>query len=135
MTVTLLPDIEALVSRFLREQDEIVDLVDDRVYTALPSSPQWPLLRVQRVAGAPIGSRPLHLDAPVVQLDAYGGQKAAARQLIETARAVVAARLEGTHDLGVVSGVRFGSMGWLPDPTYTPARARFVCDFVAFVHP
>ena len=135
MSVTLLPDIEALVSQFLRDQDEIVALVDDRVYTAIPNDPTWPLLRLQRVAGAPVLSRPLHVDAPVVQLDAYGGSKSQARTLIETARAVIAARLEGVHALGVVAGVTFGSMSWLPDTAYSPARSRFVADFVATVRP
>lgn len=135
MTVTLLPDIEMLVSRFLREQEEITDLVDDRVYTVVPKDPTWPLLRLQRVAGAPVLSRPLHVDAPTIQLDAYADTKAEAHTLMATARAVIAERLEGVHDLGVVCGVTFGSMSWLPDPSYSPARARFVGDFVAVVHP
>lgn len=134
MTVALLPDIEALVSRFLREQAEIVALVTDRVYTVVPKDPVWPLLRLQRVAGGPVISRPLRLDAPTVQLDAYGGSKADAQELIETARSVIALRLEGVHDLGVVSGVSFGSMSWLPDPSYSPARARYVADITVYVH-
>lgn len=135
MTVTLLPDIERLLSQFLRDQDEIDTLVDDRVYTALPKDPTWPLLLVRRVAGAPRLSRPLHVDAPIVQLDAYADTKAAAHELMATARAVIAERVEGTHALGVVSGVTFGSMSWLPDPSYTPARPRFVGDMTLTVHP
>lgn len=135
MSVVLLPNVEALVSQFLRDQDEIADLVADRVYTALPKSPEWPLLRLQRVAGGPVTHRPLHLDAAIVQLDAYGGSKAAALELVETARAVIADRIEGVHDLGVVTGVQFGPLSWLPDPVYSPARPRYVADVTLFVHP
>lgn len=135
MTVILLPDVEALVSRFLRDQEEISDLVDDRVYTAVPEKPTFPLLLVRRVSGAAVTSRPLHVDAAVLQLDAYGGSKSDARELAETARAVLAARLAGTHDLGVVSGVRFGAMSWLPDVDYSPARPRYVADATVTVHP
>lgn len=135
MSVTLLPDIEALVSQFLRDQAEIVTLVDDRVYTEIPNTPTWPLLRLQRVAGGPVLSRPLWVDAAVVQFDAYGGSKAQAHTLIQTARAVVGERLEGTHVLGVVSGVTFGSLSWLPDSSYSPARNRYVADMTVVVHP
>lgn len=135
MTVTLLPDVEALVSQFLRAQDEITDIVGDRVYTAIPKSPQFPLLRLQRVGGFPVTQQPLHLDAPTLQFDAYGGSKADAQELAATARSVLALRLEGVHDLGVVTGVRFGSMSWLPDPDYTPAKPRYVLDATVLLHP
>lgn len=131
----MIPDIEQLLSRFLRDQPEIDELVGERVYTALPKDPQFPLLQLRRIAGAPVMSRPLHLDAPLVQIDSYAPSKKAAHTLIETARSVIAERLEGAHDLGVVTGVRFGSMSWLPDDDYTPAKARYVADVEIFVHP
>lgn len=135
MTVTLLPDSEALLSQFLRDQDEIEALVGDRVYTVIPNEPTWPLLKLTRVAGAPVLSRPLRIDAPTLQLDAYANTKAAAHTLMATARAVIAERIEGVHSLGVVSGAIFGSMSWLPDPSYSPARARFTGDVTLTVHP
>lgn len=130
----MIPDAEALVSQYLRDQDSIEALVDERVYTALPKSPEWPLLMVRRVSGAPVTSRPLHLDAAVLQLDAYAETKKQAQTLVETARSELA-ELEGTHDLGVVSGVLFGPMSWLPDGDYTPAKPRYVADVTVFVHP
>lgn len=136
MSLLLLPDVEALVSQFLRAQDEITDLVDERVYTVIPKNAAFPLLLAHRPPGGlAVTSRPLYLDAALVQLDAYGGSKGQARNLIETARAVLAARLEGVHESGVVTGVQFGSMGYLPDPDFTPARPRYVADLTVWVRP
>lgn len=136
MTVTLLPDIEALVSEFLRAQAEIVALVGARVYTALPNTPTWPLVKLVRITGAPVLSRPRVIDAPVVQFDAYGGSKKQAHDLIETVCAVIAERIEGVHvDYGVVCGVMFGPVSWQPDPSYTPARSRYIADATFTIHP
>lgn len=135
MSVVLLPDAEQLLSGFLRDQDEIADIVAERVYTAIPKSAVFPLLLVRRITGAPRLSRPLHLDQAGLQLDAYGGSKKTAHTLIETARAVIAARIIGTHDFGVVTSYAFGPMSWLPDPAETPARARYVADVDLFIHP
>lgn len=131
----MIPDAEALLSSFLRAQGDIEALVGERVYTAVPKDPTFPLLLVHRVSGSPVGSRPLHLDAPLLQLDAYGGTKKAAQTLIETARSVIARSLEGVHAEGVVTGVSFGPMSWLPDGDYSPAKPRYVVDVTAFVHP
>lgn len=130
-----MPDAEALLSAFLRDQASIEALVAERVYTAVPKDPQFPLLMVRRVSGAPVGSRPLHLDAPLMQLDAYGGTKKVAQQIAETARDVIARSLEGVHAQGVVTGVSFGPMSWLPDGDYSPAKQRYVVDVTVFVHP
>lgn len=130
----MIPDAEALVSEYLRDDDAVAALVEDRVYTAIPKTPEWPLLMVRRVSGSPVTSRPLHLDAAVLQLDAYGGTKKQAQTLVETARAALA-ELEGTHGSAVVSGVQFGPMSWLPDADYAPARPRYVADVTVFVHP
>lgn len=135
MTVVVLPDIEQLVSEFLRAQAEVTALVGQRVYTAVPNEPTFPLLLLKRIAGSPVLSRPRVIDAPVVQLDAYGGTKKQAHTLIQTACAVVAERIEGVHATGVVAGVVFGPLSWLPDPSYVPAKARFVADITFTVRP
>lgn len=128
MSLTLLPDIEQLMSSFLGDQSEIVALVGDRVYTAVPKAPVWPLLLVRRIGGVPIVGNPLRVDQPIVQLDAYGGTKKQARDLCETARAAIQQRVQGTHATGVVASFRFGNMNWLPDQFYEPAKPRYVAD-------
>lgn len=135
MTLTTLPDVEKLVSEFLRNQAEVSTAISDRVYTAIPNNPVWPLLLVRRIGGIPRVGRPLAVDEPLVQLDAYGGTKKQAHDLAETTRAVIAERIQGTHDEGVVSWFEFGTFAWLPDPGYTPARARYIADVTLTVRP
>lgn len=131
-----LPDAEALLSQFLRAQDEIVEQIADRVYTVMPERPTWPLLRLFRVGGAPRLSRPLVIDQPLLQLEAYGGTKKQAHDLIELVRSLIAARIEGVHDdVANVSGFGFGNLSWLPDNSYTPSRARYVADVELTVKP
>ncbi|HEY3020272.1 MAG TPA: hypothetical protein VGJ32_08770, partial [Solirubrobacteraceae bacterium] len=68
-----------------------------------------------------------------LQLDAYGGPKAAAHELAATARAELAA-LEGqVRPEGVVSAVRFGALRWLPDDTYDQPRPRYLLDVTVTV--
>lgn len=134
MTVTLLPDVEVLVTSFLRAQPEVATITT-RVYTTIPENPTFPLLRVRRIAGFPVLHHPLHLDAPLVQIEGYAQTKGAARLLTETARAVLAERAIGTHSTGVVSDVRFGAMSWLPDEEFTPPKPRYVADCTITLHP
>lgn len=131
MTVELpiLPDVEQVVSAYLRRDPRTAALVGDRVYTAFPAKAGTaPLVLVQRVGGVPPFSQPLVADAPVVQLDCYGGGKREANRLMETVRAALAV-LEGTvQPEGVIAGVRFGTAQYLPDETYRPPRPRYVLD-------
>jgi hypothetical protein len=135
MTLTLLPDIERLLSTFLRAQPEVQAIVDDRVYTVLPANKIFPLLRLTRVAGAPVMSRPLHLDQALVQVDAFGGSKRLAWQLAETCRAVTAQRLVGGHAEGVVTNVAFGGLSDLPDGEFDPPKPRLLFTVTITAHP
>lgn len=134
MTVELLPDVEALVSAYLRARSEITTLVAQRVYTALPSEPTWPLVRLTRIGGIPVMSRPLRLDAATIQVDCYGGPKALAWEIAETCRAVLAESDRAVHSEGYVTGVQFGPMNYLPDREYSPAKPRYTFDVDVFVH-
>jgi hypothetical protein len=131
----LLPDVERLVIDFLKAQAEVTTLAPGGIDTEIPKHPVWPLLRVRRVAGAST-SRPRWVDRPVVQVEAYGGTRSEAHALADTTAAVLAARLEGVHDAGVVTGVRFGTgPNPMPDSDYTPARPRWLFDVTVFIHP
>lgn len=135
MTVTLLPDIEVLVTSFLRAQIEVTSIVNARVYTEVPANPTFPLVRVRRLGGFPALNRPLYVDRPLVQIEGYAATKGAARLLTETCRAVLAERAEGTHATGVVAGVTFGALLWLPDDDFTPPKPRYICDATLTVRP
>lgn len=140
MALTLLPDIEILVVDFFLAQPEIAafftaDTPHDRVYTVLPKTKTWPLVRVTRYGGLPVTSPALRLDAPTVQIEAFGGPKKTAHDLAQTCRAAMAERLPGAHPEGFVTGVTFGAFADLPDATFEPARPRFLFTSTIYVHP
>lgn len=131
-----LPDAERLLVAFFLAQEEIVDAVDQRVFTVVPKVvPDDPFIKVSRVAGAPVVSRPLMLDQALIQIDSYGGRKVVAHDNAELVRRVIHARILGRHDLGVVTSFRFGSLSWLPDDAYPPGRPRYIVDVDLFVRP
>lgn len=136
----MVPDAERIVSAWLRDQAEITALVEQRVYTALPEGPTFPLLRITRIGGAPISSQPLHLDAATIQFDAYGGPKKTALTIAETVRELlstedfrVAHEIDG-DPVGTVTAVQWGILAYVPDDLYTPAQPRYVFDASIFVH-
>lgn len=131
----MLVDAERLLSAWLRDQDEITALVADRVYTAIPASPTWPLVRLTRIGGAPVFSRPLHLDRALIQFDVFGGPKVIAWEIAETCRAALSDLPNEPTGLGVITGIQFLSFLYVPDTTYTPARPRYVFDAAVYTHP
>jgi Protein of unknown function (DUF3168) len=135
MTLTLLPNAEALVSEFLRDQAEVVALVSDRVYTALPFGVEFPAVRVVQYDTEFGTHQPLWVAAPLLQIDCWGGTKAQAWTLAATCMAALSERIEGGHTHGVVSGVRFSSWTDMPDTDYEPARPRFFFTAQLTVHP
>jgi len=142
-TLTLMPDIEALVSDFLRDQAEVAALVDDRVYTVLPTKVPGGLAALQnfvRLTLVPTGANPI--DAPRwlmesrVQVDVWAKQKKTAKTIAETCAAAACQRIIGQHDEGVVTRVRAEGMGYQPDPDLTDVPTpRYLFDLVLTYHP
>lgn len=138
MTAPLIiePNAEALLSQFLRDQDEIDNLVDGRVYTAIPKSATYPLVRVSLFDDAPTLSRPLWHVAYFLQLEAFGGSKSTAWQIASTCRAAIVGRLEGVYDaFGVVTGAEVSGLRDVPDDSDSPARPRWIFTVTMFAHP
>lgn len=139
--VVLLPDAEQIISTYLRSRDEVTDLVEQRVWTELPglreNQEEWrfPCVRLVRIGGRPMLDRPLHIDQPRLQLDAWGGPKATARKVLETCRAVLADAHAAHHDGAVIAGVGFGPFSYLPDQDFTPARPRYTTDATVTLRP
>ncbi len=129
-------DVERLVSELLRSDPDVVALVDQRVYTELPKRAEYPLIRFQRVGGAPL-TVPAVLDSARIQVDAYGGTKAQARTIAATARGVIEARLPGVWDSGAstVSSVRLGTLRYLPDTTFDPNKPRYIGEVIVRSRP
>ena len=131
------PDVELVVRTYLvRTASRVRALVgNDRVYTVVPKDATFPMLRVVRFGGGPVRQVPHHLIAAALQLDAYGGSKADARRLIDTALAELADMAEHTHDGAVVTGVNIGSARYLPEPVFTPPKPRYTADVTVIIHP
>lgn len=129
------PNVEALLSTFLRDQQELIDLVDDRIYTVIPKLATYPLVRVQQIIDVPAGS-PLWAIASTLQVDAWGGSKADAFRISNTARALIDSRLSGEYDgYGVVNGTTAGSAMDLPDEDFDPAKPRWIFSCTIYVRP
>jgi hypothetical protein len=130
MTVTLLPDIEAMLSTYLRNQSEVTDLVGQNVYTVMPSEPttKFPLIVLTRIAGQPLFPRPLLVDQARIQVDCWGGPKKLAWQMAATCMAVLADRVIGTQAGGVVAATDFGALIDQPDTEFDPPQPRWLFD-------
>lgn len=136
-TADVLPDAELMVRTFLVGRSAISSIVgtdergEVRVYTIVPNpAPPGPFVRLVRVGGTPRARR--GTDAPLVQLEAYGGTKNQARTLAATIAAELEA-LEGTVVAsGYVQGIAPGSARYLPDQDLQTergrARERYVLD-------
>jgi len=101
----LLPDVEQLVSVFLRAHDAVTALIDDRTFGATPANKTLtaePFVRLTQFDS--VSPTRGWLTGAVLQIDCYGGPKAFASLV---GRTVWAALLElpGEHDDGVVTGV------------------------------
>lgn len=122
--LALLPDIEELTVRFLLDQGEVIDFFDrgvdverktvdtpptDRVYSELPRDKVFPLVRVTRIGGVPSTRKPRYLDHPVIQIDVLGDGRRLTFDLAETCGAVIAARITGVYDQGIVTGADVNS--------------------------
>lgn len=122
--IILLPDVEELVVQFLLDQIDLDDFfttgVDvnrstvtsppsGRVYSVLPNVKVFPAVRITRFGGQPRTFRPRHLDAAQIQIDGFAPTRKQAWEITETCASLLAARLAGVRDQGVVTGVDVGS--------------------------
>lgn len=132
-----LVDVEALVSQYLRSQSEVTAYVGQRVYTVLPDDKTFPLVRLTRVGGVPPMSRPLHIDNARIQIDVFGGSKATALDAMDAIREELAKLPDEApvQPLGVVCGVRFGPLAYLPDESFERPKPRYVQDVTVTVRP
>lgn len=136
LELALLPDVERLVSVWLREDADVVALVDDRVFTAWPKADparsEQALVLVTRIGGEPPFSRPLVFDLCTLQLDCYSAtkpdRKHGAHALAETVRRSLSKLVDQVRPEGVVHDVTFGAKRYIADESFDPPRSRYVCD-------
>jgi Protein of unknown function (DUF3168) len=131
----ILPDVERLVSSYLRAHPDVAALVVDRVYTAFPREAVLPLALVQRIGGVPPLSHPLVVDEAQLQVDAYADGKAAAWELLTTLLAAFD-ELEGAVlPEGSIAAVRQGAIRYEADETFTPSKPRYLFDVLLTTRP
>jgi hypothetical protein len=128
--VTLPPgwcDVEAAVAEVLR-----TGLATVPVFGRLPNERVWPCVQVRRIAGAPMNTRPLYLDAAIVQVDAFALSKSDARQLADQCRLLLARAADVSTAHGRLATCRLGSMSYQPADEYTPPVEHYRQDVTAY---
>lgn len=137
MSLVILPDVEAELSRWLRIQPELQTLVDTRVYTVIPGNAEFPLVTLRRITGSPPLAHVNWFDQPVIQVEAYGGTKAQARTVAATVMALLQERLVGAILNGAMVTVGLDLVGYLylPDSSWEPAKPRYLFSANLMVRP
>lgn len=132
-----LPDDELALIQYLRGRTQVTDLVPaERITTALPPSPTYPYVLVQRIGGNTT-ERPLWLDSPTLQVDVLGPpDRAACKRLTQVVRASVIAIANDTVPAGVLaSAAEEVPPQWLPDTLSNPPLPRFTARYRVVLHP
>jgi len=130
--LAILPDAELVATAYLRGHEDVAPIVGARVYTELPESPVYPLLRVQRVGG--VTRVPRRLDSARMQVEAWATTKQAARDLAATAHAALWDAGGHTVEGAVITGVEdVLGLTWFADPV--THRPRYLFDVVLLTHP
>ena len=132
MPLPVLPDAELLITQFLHQQQDVIDAIEQRVYTEVPSRATYPLGKVHRIGGIPTIRQ--HFDHPRIQVEAWADTKREAHDVGRILQAALHAMPESVHALGVVTGVD-DDLGliWLPDPV--SKKPRYIFGIVAHIHP
>lgn len=123
------PDTEAIAIKALRD----AGVCGGRVYSSVPNTPTWPILVVQRLGGLPAVER--RLDRARVQVDAWGTNKAEARDAAEAARLALH-RAEGDAFpslAGYVTGVE-DELGLMFLPDQETKRDRYIFAVAVYAH-
>lgn len=134
MTLTLLPNVEAIVGTALRTHPDIVAL-GANVAGRTPATTTGPWIRVTLLAANDSTTSQIeHFVQYVVQLECFAGKTASddfvgqaeAWRLKSTARAVLKS-IEGTTiGSAVVTEIIFTGDSRIPDTTMEPARERYI---------
>lgn len=128
-------DVERLLYGWASGHVDITALVSQRIYTVLPDSKTFPLLRFVLIDEQGLSEPILYLTSSLIQWEAYGGSKTQARAIADAFREAVSDDLPGEYALGVITGARHVSFGYLPDPDLDPNKPRYVGTVEIFAHP
>lgn len=133
--LTLAPDIERIVTDYLRAHADIVAL-STRIRVTTPDDKTTSWVRVTKLS-SPQVNQPDHLAENMIQCDLYAGATGGVPEvntLERTVRAVLGTMSQATHSGGVVTRVDF--LGGLRDVDgdLEPARDRVVLTALVYAH-
>lgn len=134
----MIPDIEAITGRWLRQHPSMLAVPDVRIVGQPPSSTTGPWVQIRQLdAQSPTSSRADHLIGYLIQLDCYASRDGGQAQATRLARAVRYAlnELPGVRDDAVVCAARTVGMLRAPDTDLEPARERVVLTAEIHAHP
>lgn len=141
--ITLAPNIEALVGKWLREHPDISDL-GAHVGGEIPSSRLGPWVRVTLLGAPtdPVSGLPYFVES-FLQLDCFAGKRATddregqmeAWRVKATARAVLEAMQGSIADGVAITQVRVDDDSRVPDTSTEPATQRYILQIAVRTHP
>jgi hypothetical protein len=134
VTLTLIPDAEALLGTLIREHPDVV-AIGANASGIVPSTTAKPWVRVTQLDARKVpGERPDYLVDYMVQLDCWAGTdamdahagQAEASTLARTVRAVLdEAQGQTLDDEAILTYALVTNMARVPDEEFEPARERF----------
>lgn len=132
--ISVLPDGELAVIQYLRSRSEVTTLVPaDRITTALPPNPVYPVVLVKRIGG--IANAWQRIDEPALQVEVVGGSRYQCQALARTVRACILAIYNDTVSEAVlVSASEEVGIQWMPDEVVVPPLPRYVARYQVLLH-
>lgn len=128
-------DAAAVTSRWLRDQTEITDIVEQRVWTKVPTKPLYPFVDIDLFHHSRITGRARWAYLSVLQITCYGNTRVEAFRLAQLVEGL-ADDMVGTHaGEGVVTGVKLSDIRQAPDTISKPARDAYTLDLHIYHHP
>lgn len=134
----MFPDWLACLSEWIRSRPAVTALVSDRVYTELPASKTWPLVRITQLTDPLTVPNVHHAVDGLFQVDVWGGPKATTWTIAETIRHQLHTQLAGRHDLTagsfVCTGVTPGGIRRDNETIEGSARPKCIFDVTVHLH-
>lgn len=145
----IMPDWRSCLYQWLIAQDELTDLVDGRVYSELPKSKEFPLVRLSQIADPTITAGVHWAVRAVFQVDVWGTSQNLTWEIAATIKSLIESRLAGAHDTAAGSfiagnakagGTRRSTepverVGTESDVETSAARPHCSFDFTVILHP
>lgn len=134
--MTLIPDVELVLSQYLRSRGDVYPDLVERIGTVTPKSTLAPWLRITQI-GDTQRSNGLWFLAALVQIDCYAsdtGGQAEASLIARTVRHALDEMPKALLEDAVVTSVS-SSMRRSQDDAFDPARERYILQVSISLHP